>query len=77
MCELKEIKYELWEGNTMLADNMGLDIMKILVSALLNEWYNAAVLELKIRRKQEKDCDYDYDPNISYLKQLVREDKNT
>ena len=62
MCELKEIKYELWEGNTMLADNMGLNVVKILVSALLNEWYNAAVLELKIRRKDNIDCVCESEP---------------
>lgn len=44
-----ENMYEIWCGNTMLADNMSIDIATIIVKALFKEWLEFG-LELKIKR---------------------------
>jgi len=52
-----EDKYEvLDDNNTLLADNMRIDVAMIFVRALFEEWYNETGLELKIRRKENIEC---------------------
>lgn len=48
-----EEKYEIWCGNTMLADNMIIDIAIVLLRALFENRYRFEDgLELKIKRKK-------------------------
>lgn len=79
-----EDTYEvLDDNNTVLADNMRIDVAMIFVRALFENWYNETGLELRIRKKENIDCmceptlTNEEEINIPYLKQLVREDKNT
>lgn len=48
---MNENKYEVWDGNIMIAGNMDLQTALILTEALFNKYFNERIIGYEIRRE--------------------------
>ena len=58
-------KYEIWCNETLIASNMNLSDALLFCKAVFNEYFYAAVLNLKIKRMETVELGEQDESNIS------------